>query len=81
MWEKMPELNWSLLGEDVVGMIEDFKVEIAAKVPIHPAVAVERSSEVVSMTTETVDHVAQEISGIAPPAEKKVDDSTKLPNA
>ncbi|KAK1353174.1 hypothetical protein POM88_053012 [Heracleum sosnowskyi] len=79
MWEKMPELNWSLLGEDVVNMIHDFKREaMASQDPVPPVDTVERPLGSVPVATEVP---ATEDAQPALPTPPAVEDPETIPSA
>ena len=79
MWEKMPELNWSLLGDDVVGMIKDFERDaMTPQDPVPPVTTVERS---LGSNLETAEVPAPEVTPPVLPAPDISKDSDKIPSS
>lgn len=75
MWEKMPELNWSLLGEDVVGMIKDFENEAAVANSVPPVKTVERSP---GATLETAEIPVPDVTPTTLPPSSAIEESSKV---
>lgn len=75
-WEKMPNLDWSLLGEDVVGMIKDFEKKTAApQDSVPPVPTVERS---LGSDLETAEVLAPEaVQTVLPAPPPTIDESDK----